>query len=1721
MVRTWRAASMALVGVLLAGVMGPWAPAGVSAAPARTVGTPDATPADTEPLPAPLIPRVTGTGPDPVTFLPMAPAEGRAHRPEAVLGYGSRGEDPKAAEQPQAPAPAPAPTANPTPQPTAAPALPTPAPAVPSAPAVPAASPAGPVPVPAAGTGTLSVTVNGGAIGTEVQIADGDPAHNQSVYQYYVSGPYVFTAAEGTWTIHVQDAFGDTARGYWCGTVHLCTTLAEATAVAVTAGATTSITIQLDPAPVISGTILASDGTPAIGALVGLDGVYASTSVAYDGTFSLKAQPGSHKLYATIGSGKPGGFYAIAGPNHWTQLISNGADLVTAAGTSVNGLSMRLPTYRTISGTTGDRTGATMGYGAISLNQGADVVAWAYANASGAFSVQAPQGGQYTLGTFGACPNLDAWYTSGPPYYSLTQGSATVVTVGSVDIGGITTRTATCPTVTGTITTHTGAPLATGAVYATGVDGTSGSHSTTVNADGTYTLYLDPGTWIISASDASGADAGGYYTSGGWVLNDTDAEHLAVTMSGRTSINLQLPAWRTITGTVTDPDGAPVAGIAMYPNWSGWSYTDAGGAYSLKVPPGSWVVQVGAGAHTRGGYLGAGGAIVQSYADGVPVSAVAGNVANLDITAPFWRRVTGTVKGTAGEPLTGVHVSFWYGSYGYPEVSTGADGTYTIWITEDSSLGAHQLKADLPDVYDAVIRDIVLSPADLPGQDFTLARFPAVTGTITDTAGTPIPNIAVFGTYGTGYYDYRTVYTDEAGHYRLAFPMGGTLDSITVQLSDRYAYGNPVHVPGYLGPDGYSKTGTTFSLAAEEVRDADIVMPTYRYLTGVLRGPDGTPVPSIRLDVYDPDSHVFPISTTWTAGNGGFSLKVPPGPWYVEVTSPWPYASGWLGTEGFGYTATPSTVLDMPDQDLTRDILLPATLHISGQVRTTAAATSSIEVDILREGAAYTKTYADSDGHWTADVAPGAYTIGFYDPDKGNQHGYLGIAGFTLNPAAAKLVVVGTADATGQDVTLPRNSVITGTVKNTAGKASPYVYVEAWVNGVYYDQVWTNGSGVYSLRVPPGNVKLWIYDAYLKVAPGWRTATSLTADPSKALLAKVGTAAFRGANIVAPAPRFITGTTRGINQTGTNVIVKKVWLTVVAFGATASLGQSSSTGTFKLPVLPGTYTIWAETTGTFNDMTLPFAGGWYRTGVVGARSTHAAKVTPPAAGSRITITLARSGVVAANLRSRLETIVDGVAVVFVNGEVYDAANTQDGLAQIAVPAGTYTLGVYDPFGIYRDGWWLDDGDGGDHFTTDAVSASPIVITAGNGGGGAMFLPADTAPGHPNGVSAVPYHASALVSLTKPLSPAWRPIIGSTVTAHPGLRQCTTTGTSCMVTGLTDGVAYTFTATSTSNVGTSLASSASSPVTPLAVPGAAAAPGVVAARNTPTVAWVAPADNGNAITGYVVTASPDGATCVAAADATECQFDPLPDGWYTFSVVASNALGAGPVSPSGVAAPADVTAPSLAAPVVALQSGVPMSAALIPVRVTWAASDATSGLASSSLELDSGAGYVAQTLSGAAVTAWDGALAPGATTYRLRATVADALGNAPASPAEGPAFTVAVREETVAGTSVTGTWTSLASAGASGGRLRYATAAGASFSYRFTGRAVAWVSRMSWTGGTASVYLDGVKVGSVSLYGSPVGRYVAWSRVIPAGGTHTVKIVVVSGRVDVDAFEVIQ
>ena len=214
----------------------------------------------------------------------------------------------------------------------------------------------------------------------------------------------------------------------------------------------------------------------------------------------------------------------------------------------------------------------------------------------------------------------------------------------------------------------------------------------------------------------------------------------------------------------------------------------------------------------------------------------------------------------------------------------------------------------------------------------------------------------------------------------------------------------------------------------------------------------------------------------------------------------------------------------------------------------------------------------------------------------------------------------------------------------------------------------------------------------------------------------------------------------------------------------------------------------------------------------------------------------------------------------------------------------------------------------------------------------------TVPSAPGAVVGIPRNHSADVSFAASASNGGSTITGYTVISNPAggtdINQGTL-GLKHLVTGLTNGLPYTFTVVAQNGIGPSLPSASSSAITPGCGTGVgtnvfcdgmesndtsqwsatlspAGPPTVVVAsagNADATVTFVAPLDNGgSAITGYTVTSNPAGGVDDNGSSLLlSHHVSGLSNGTaYTFTVRATNAAGPGTVSlPSNSVTPATV------------------------------------------------------------------------------------------------------------------------------------------------------------------------------------------------------------------------
>ena len=224
---------------------------------------------------------------------------------------------------------------------------------------------------------------------------------------------------------------------------------------------------------------------------------------------------------------------------------------------------------------------------------------------------------------------------------------------------------------------------------------------------------------------------------------------------------------------------------------------------------------------------------------------------------------------------------------------------------------------------------------------------------------------------------------------------------------------------------------------------------------------------------------------------------------------------------------------------------------------------------------------------------------------------------------------------------------------------------------------------------------------------------------------------------------------------------------------------------------------------------------------------------------------------------------------------------------------------------------------------------------------------------------------------------------------------------------------------------------------------------------------------------------------------------------------------------------DAIAPVARAPVQSIVRGAVLKGESIVTSLEWSGADAGTGISGFRLQESTDGG-----------SSWsDVVIPPGATRikralligtpHRFRVRAEDEAGNLSAWAA-GPEFRAAITQERSSSVSFAGSWATTSSSAASGGALRWASAAGARATYSFSGRNVAWIGSPGPNRGRAEVWLDGAKMATVDLYSSSArDRVVVFTTRCPAGA-HDLQVRVLGrhdpastgNRVDVDAFAAI-
>lgn len=210
----------------------------------------------------------------------------------------------------------------------------------------------------------------------------------------------------------------------------------------------------------------------------------------------------------------------------------------------------------------------------------------------------------------------------------------------------------------------------------------------------------------------------------------------------------------------------------------------------------------------------------------------------------------------------------------------------------------------------------------------------------------------------------------------------------------------------------------------------------------------------------------------------------------------------------------------------------------------------------------------------------------------------------------------------------------------------------------------------------------------------------------------------------------------------------------------------------------------------------------YRDSVMGRNiyiSTGNIELISMESGSARTIMNAEGGDNVYRMKASVDPAAETVITSEVNGTpgryTYRAVTKDDGVAYLWLPSGSQTVSSSGYASKSAD---IDGNDG---------SVKEVTLTK---------IPTLTVPGAPLNVTAAAGDKNAVVSFNPPMNNGGSSILSYIVTSSPGGVVSSGSSSPITVTGLTNGVSYTFTVKAVNSAGTGPASAPSAPVTPKAV-----------------------------------------------------------------------------------------------------------------------------------------------------------------------------------------------------------------------------------------------------------------------------------------------------------------
>lgn len=611
---------------------------------------------------------------------------------------------------------------------------------------------------------------------------------------------------------------------------------------------------------------------------------------------------------------------------------------------------------------------------------------------------------------------------------SVTYNSSTTAAASlPVDFGNIAFQTSN-KTITGTVSDSDGNGIGNMTVRAHKMM-TMGDAQTTTEADGAYTLDVGGGSWSVmpqvdyysNYDDDTTNDVSANYIFCGMPKNVDFSSDNSQTET-ETGVNFTMKqASATITGTVVDPDGAPVAGNAGINAFSkdgcgGFGQVDWGnGTFSITVPPGTYNLQAQSWDQNYG----------SSASQTITVTSGATDVGNVALTAKnatiagrLWADTNGDGDYDSGEGVGNVRVEAFRAARKFDEFAGGMGGPMggSDWATTQSS-----------------------------NDTATKGNF-----TLRVSKGTWMVNVmADMGMMGGGYSSTAT----------------------------NYIYtGAPVQVT--LADDDGSSTGNNFKL---KVADATINGRLWRDANEDGDFDNGEGVASVYGFAFAEPDGAFNQGPMMGMGmgapinNGTFQIKVPAGTYRVGVDFP-PDMAGYTPSEMATVTVAESSTATVNVPVLENNATIKVQFKdTDGNLVTNLA---YAEVFLHNNGGAHLwQMFSSSDltsGFVNVSAAAGDWYIGYHiDPTQDN---------YMSEPSSDNKVTAIAETTVTKNITLrAADSTVSGTVHDPNGSPLAGVFISTdnrkasnfTMGGpMFMRGNVTEADGTYSLNLPAGTYKV-------------------------------------------------------------------------------------------------------------------------------------------------------------------------------------------------------------------------------------------------------------------------------------------------------------------------------------------------------------------------------------------------------------------------------------------------------------------------------------------------------------------------------------------------------------------------------------------------------------------------------------------------------------------------